>query len=107
MIDSKNLHNEANKKRFKMQSKINDADKANRRAESYMKMGDFNKASFESEAAKNDYKEALELEQEAIECDHRATDLEKKAYIIEQQENNLIEITREKIEALEKQRKKL
>ena len=105
MTDFKHLHIEAVRKRGIMQSKLNDADKANLRSESLSRAGDYQRAAIESEHANKFYKEALQLEHEAMDCDTKAAYLELKMIDIDKKENELQEKTRIQIMELEKQKR--
>ena len=107
MTDFKHLHIESARIRIAMQSKLNDADKANLRSESLFRVGDFQRASIESERANKFYKEALQLEHEAMDCDTKASSLESKIIEIEKLENELQEKTRVQMMELERQKRAL
>ena len=107
MTDSRHLHIEAVRLRRRMQAKLNDADKANQRSEALTRLGDFNRSTIESDRSRKYYKEALELERAAIECDNKAAALEAKACEIEKQENELQSSIKLKIDILEKLKRAL
>lgn len=107
MTSSRHLHKEANRLRQKMQLKLNDADRASKRADTYNKLGDFNRGSIESELSSKHYNEAMKLEKEALECERKATELELKAAEIEREEVELQSKMQTKIDILEKLKRAL
>lgn len=89
------------------QTKRNDASKALLRAEDYMKSGYFDRAAQESDRANHDYQQIQELERAAMDCDHRAAELEARAFALEKRENELKAISRAQIEQMERLKRTL
>jgi multidrug resistance efflux pump len=77
-MDSRRLHFEAIKLRQRIQTKIDEAHRSIQRAQSWLKVGDYNKASAENDIARQDYQEVTKLDHEAMIYGQRMTDVETK-----------------------------
>ncbi|MGB4420198.1 MAG: hypothetical protein WBI29_00125 [Candidatus Saccharimonadales bacterium] len=107
MVNAKQLRYEAERLREQMRTRLNDAEKSTKAAEELAKTGEGNKAKKEDEAASQHYREAVELERKAADCDRRSSELETKAANLDRQENELRQNMQDEINRLEQRKREL
>lgn len=105
MTNSKQLHDEAGRIFRKSQDKINEADKASARAQTYEKAGNVLKSQMETQFANKYHEEALKFEKDATKLDSDAAELEQAALLLENQEFKLKQTFTEQILKLENRQK--
>lgn len=105
MTNSKHLHQEAEKLRQKIRAKLEEADKATMRADSYNKNGKHDQALREDELADRYFKEVIVMENSATGYEQQAEKLEAKAASLDREESALRISIESQINRIEQQKR--